>query len=539
MRTDKYMMAKAWMKQDQVPQAEALETWNTLEAEFNEERKAMLMASAETDAIKEAMNKKFGSGTVKYGSEIKQPEIKTPQAIFEFSQRNPAADGGRMEFGDGGITEITRGPDTGKFHIRIGGGDNRQTFVGTKAYVKRQVKLYRENQTKQKIPSNKLTPDKLKTVLKWGKNKSEALGETWSDKKTLKEYDNLSEDMRTKVRAGDVSGTGGSWSKGQITPLNKEQQKLWDATMADEVGKWEDYPEAERNRWKSDFPRKQKIYSQTKDLLNIDELADYLGKEFNVDISRNKIKGGGFSGKEAKTGLGKYINDNLFVDTFGSIKGNIEGEVRGNVTYYKKPTKTQINQIKKQNLIFDTRTNSLKPKTLENIKTLNEMYGDAYRSGTIPKLKDMIDATGLSGGEIARAEAKLAQIYNGHKFRNGPTDIRVNKNTANKLFDFMSKAQFGDPRKNELYNISLDLIDEGLGNEKNTFFNLKDKARNILKENGIKVYSTGSPIGFNIDEFAGVTGSGKSKSMAASQFINIMEGSLNTKTLQNFQGQFI
>ena len=52
--------------------------------------------------------------------------------------------------------------------------------------------------------------------------------------------------MRTKVRAGDVSGTGGSWSEGQITPLNKEQQKLWDATMADEVGKWEDYPKADR-----------------------------------------------------------------------------------------------------------------------------------------------------------------------------------------------------------------------------------------------------------------------------------------------------
>ena len=101
MRTDKYMMAKAWMKQDQAPQSEALDTWNTLEAEFNEERKAMLMASAETDKIKEAMNKKYGPGTVKYGSEIKQPEMKTPQAIFEFSQRNPAADGGRMGFSEG------------------------------------------------------------------------------------------------------------------------------------------------------------------------------------------------------------------------------------------------------------------------------------------------------------------------------------------------------------------------------------------------------------------------------------------------------
>ena len=43
-----------------------------------------------------------------------------------------------------------------------------------------------------------------------------------------------------------------------------------------------------------------------------------------------------------------------------------------------------------------------------------------------------------------------------------------------------------------------------------------------------------SPIGFNIDEFAGVTGSGKSKNMAVSQFINIMEGNLNTKTFTKF-----
>ena len=111
MRTDKYMMAKAWMKQDQAPQAEALETWNTLEAEFNDERKAMLMASAESDKIKAMMNEKYGPGTVKYGSEIKQPEMKTPQAVFEFSQRNPAAEGGRIPFGVGGMPYKIFGKD--------------------------------------------------------------------------------------------------------------------------------------------------------------------------------------------------------------------------------------------------------------------------------------------------------------------------------------------------------------------------------------------------------------------------------------------
>jgi hypothetical protein len=43
------MMAKAWMKQDKATQEEAIKTWNKLEAEFNEERKQMLLASAELE----------------------------------------------------------------------------------------------------------------------------------------------------------------------------------------------------------------------------------------------------------------------------------------------------------------------------------------------------------------------------------------------------------------------------------------------------------------------------------------------------------
>ena len=61
-----------------------------------EDEEAFRLASAETDKIKAMMNKKYGPGSVKYGSEIKQPEMKIPQAIFEFTQRNPAAEGGQM-----------------------------------------------------------------------------------------------------------------------------------------------------------------------------------------------------------------------------------------------------------------------------------------------------------------------------------------------------------------------------------------------------------------------------------------------------------
>jgi hypothetical protein len=63
--------------------------------------KQLVAFNKKAEDLKNMMNKKYGPGTMKYGSEISQPEIKTPQAIFEFTQRNPAAEGGRMKFDDG------------------------------------------------------------------------------------------------------------------------------------------------------------------------------------------------------------------------------------------------------------------------------------------------------------------------------------------------------------------------------------------------------------------------------------------------------
>jgi hypothetical protein len=137
MRTDKYMMAKAWMKQDQAPQSEALDTWNTLEAEFNEERKAMLMASAESDKIKNMMNKKYGSGTMKYGSEISQPTTKPDvieiDAINEFIKRNPRAEGGRMRFYDG------LSADKAKKKIKLKEPNTLTGFAGDRKLTKDQI----------------------------------------------------------------------------------------------------------------------------------------------------------------------------------------------------------------------------------------------------------------------------------------------------------------------------------------------------------------------------------------------------------------
>ena len=54
----------------------------------------------EADNLKNLINKKFGPGTMKYGSEISppptRPEVIEMDAINAFMKRNPAAEGGQM-----------------------------------------------------------------------------------------------------------------------------------------------------------------------------------------------------------------------------------------------------------------------------------------------------------------------------------------------------------------------------------------------------------------------------------------------------------
>ena len=93
-----YFKAQWWFKNYALNSQDSRGVFQQL---VKEDEEAFRLASAETDRIKDMINEKFGPGTMKYGSEIKQPEIKTPQAIFEFGQRNPAAEGGRMSFNEG------------------------------------------------------------------------------------------------------------------------------------------------------------------------------------------------------------------------------------------------------------------------------------------------------------------------------------------------------------------------------------------------------------------------------------------------------
>jgi hypothetical protein len=74
----------------------------------------------------------FDDEQVTTAEKIDRPERAIEkQAIDDFMKRNPMVGGGRIGFGDGSVTPIKQGKNKGKFHLRLGSGKFRKTYIGT------------------------------------------------------------------------------------------------------------------------------------------------------------------------------------------------------------------------------------------------------------------------------------------------------------------------------------------------------------------------------------------------------------------------
>ena len=92
-----YFKAQGWFKTYALNSQDSRGVFQQL---VKEDEEAFRLASAETDKIKAMINKKYGPGSMKYGSEISQPPAKPEvieiDALNAFMKRNPAAEGGQM-----------------------------------------------------------------------------------------------------------------------------------------------------------------------------------------------------------------------------------------------------------------------------------------------------------------------------------------------------------------------------------------------------------------------------------------------------------
>ena len=100
-----YFKAQGWFKNYALNSEDSRGMFQRL---VKEDEKVFRLASAETDRIKNMINKKYGPGTIKYGSETPQPperpDVIEIDALNRFVRDNPMADGGRIGFKYGSST---------------------------------------------------------------------------------------------------------------------------------------------------------------------------------------------------------------------------------------------------------------------------------------------------------------------------------------------------------------------------------------------------------------------------------------------------
>ena len=210
----------------------------------------------------------------------------------------------------------------------------------------------------------------------------------------------------------------------------------------------------------------------------------------------------------------------------------------GDTFYFKNASKRDLKSF---NRLAD-KTGRLNNRIADLMIDFDKAYGSKFFSkGNVPDIKDVAKKFNITDSTAGKVTSRLAQWYGGQDFKNPQLqDIKRNKVTSNRMFKTIEKSAFGNPYRDGLYQISMQTIDAKLGNKQGTFEKFKSQAKNILKKNNIPVYDPKmgkNAFGFNVNEIAGVTGSAKSKAAEFSQFVDVMEGNLNTKTMAGFQSK--
>jgi hypothetical protein len=242
--------------------------------------------------------------------------------------------------------------------------------------------------------------------------------------------------------------------------------------------------------------------------------------------------------KRAKNLFGDFYRKELKAKYFDIGQGGKYGTL-----HYKTPTAEQIKTMKE----YHSRKGSkygVSPNTVDRMKLFHNdpKLRNYVRNGKIIP-DELLKDYDITRNEAAQTTFRLAQTYNGKKFTNVDVGIPENKKAGKKLFEAIDRSPFGNPYKMASYKEALNVITEGIGNkyfENTTFEDMKREARRILQKEKIAVFdpTVKGSKGININELTGVTSSSRNKSYPYSQFINLMEGNLNTKNYAGFNKQF-
>ena len=210
-------------------------------------------------------------------------------------------------------------------------------------------------------------------------------------------------------------------------------------------------------------------------------------------------------------------------------------EAGGN-TYFKAPTKKQIDYLKKYSKAPPITEGLAKNVQiiLDSKAIMNDLSGKNKGGAKLPEFNKVVQVfknagVDASDAQITNALQKAAYLLRGNTFQ---TDVKFNvdKNTGNFIVKELEKLPFDNQYARGIYKHALNEIREELGD---TAGNLESFKRNLRKR---------LPDGFlqkhnlEINEVFSVRASAKNKSFPYAYFIDATDAEINKKGLRSFHG---
>ena len=236
----------------------------------------------------------------------------------------------------------------------------------------------------------------------------------------------------------------------------------------------------------------------------------------------------------ARGGQGREFIENVLKPKFGFITLDI-GEGKPSM-FMKNPENVKDGVKILQD--FYLRKGSkfgITPEVLQRVKELHKSPKiiNAFLDGDLKQTLKLINAKGWTGSQGSTAMFRLAQLYDGKKFINVDFKLPKNKKVSEGIFNNIAKAPFTNVFHSRGYQIAMDEITQGLGNDyfdKGSMESFKKKVRRIINKQKLGKWQ--------INEMIGVTPTTRTGAHPYSQFINLMEKTFNERQYADFVKQF-
>ena len=310
-------------------------------------------------------------------------------------------------------------------------------------------------------------------------------------------------------------------------PTGKDIQPFVDEFLAQNNAKqWLDVNKYQRYRfYDSVIPRIKKFLKESKGLIRRQEMAELLG------VPNDYLRAIGKS--QAKSSTGKpNVRYKLFQDILGPVKKIYRPITGQNEGFYKKPTKSQIENFKKTARsatilpVMQERVNAF----VNNKKFMNMLKKDALSDPAfLTKAQAMFPKLDLTSQKLAEGILYIARGSKGDEFIG--TNIKKNLPLHKRLINQFETATWGNPFHAAGYKFAQAEIDNQLGAKSGTFRGYQEALRDAFKSAGFKNLKN-----YQVDEIVGTSIGGKQQFAPYSVFSRFLSKEVNAGPAASYQG---